>query len=93
MVSVFDDVLEVLKDGKYHSFEELWEKVKTLNENQLELILGFLLEYDLIKRQRKTWSLRTRQAKLNPILENFLKRLAELETLSKTEAAMEGSQG
>jgi hypothetical protein len=91
MVSVFDDILEILKDGHYHKFEDILAKTKNLNENQLEFILSFLQEYNFIKRQRKTWSTRTRQAKLNPVLENFLKRLIELESRERIREKYEES--
>jgi hypothetical protein len=87
-MQVFDDVLEILKDGHFHTFEEILAKLKMLNENQLEFIFGFLQEYNFIRRQRRTWSLKTRGVKLTPVLENFLKRLMELDSLSETEATI-----
>jgi hypothetical protein len=87
-MQVFDDVLDILKDGHFHTFEEISSKLKTLNENQLELIFGFLQEYSFIRRQRRTWSLKTRGVKLAPVLENFLKRFRELDSITEVEAAI-----
>jgi len=74
-MQVFDDILEILKDREWHSFQELWEKTKTLNQNQLEFILSFMQSYDFIQRERKHWSLHTKRVKLNPMMANFLDQL------------------
>jgi uncharacterized protein YfbU (UPF0304 family) len=80
-MQVFDEILDIIKDGDWHNFEELSAKATQLNENQLEFILSFMQQYDFIKRERKRWSLCTRRVKLNPMMVTFLERLGELPKL------------
>lgn len=87
---VFDDIIEACQDGKYHDIEEIQSRVAgNLNENQLEATLGALDRAGFIKRQRRTWSTRTRQVKLTPEMLNFLKRIKELENDETPEAPIE----
>jgi len=78
MIPVFDDILNVLYDGKPHRFEQIHAFCK-LTSNQIEAALTFLEEYGFIYRQRYGHTTRTRTAKLTPKLANFLKHLRELE--------------
>ena len=78
-IAGFDFLLDILQDGKYHTFEDIFARQTQLNENQLEALLAFLDQYSLAKRLRKTWSMRTRMIKLQPEMVNFLRRLKELE--------------
>jgi len=81
MLSVFDEVLETLYDGEYHTFEDIQLKAaRNLNETQVEAVVSFLEHYGFVKRQRKPWSTRTNKAKLTPEMLNFLRRIKELET-------------
>lgn len=87
-MQIFDDILEILKDGHFQTFEEVLDKIKTVNENQLECIIMFLDEYGLVKRIRKPWSNRTRIVRLSMPMQNFFKRFNELDSLTEVEAAI-----
>ena len=90
MPAVFDEVLDVLSDGKFHAFEDIqFKAARNLNETQVEAVLSFLERYGFVKRQRRTWSVRTREAKLQPEMLNFLKRIKELEDEEKAVAEAE----
>jgi hypothetical protein len=79
-MQIFDDILEILKDGKGYSYKEIASKVK-LNDIQLEFALAFLEKYNFINRYRWPWSDKTRRAQLTPVMVGFLKRIKELEGL------------
>jgi hypothetical protein len=78
-MSYFDIVLDTLADGKYHTFEDIVSRQTKFNENQIEAILAFLERFSLVKRLRRTWSMRTRKVMLLPEMLNFLRQLKELE--------------
>lgn len=78
MLSVFDEILDVLSDGGYHTIEDIDSKTH-LNMNQIEFALSFLEQYGFIRRLHPRWSTRTRKAILTNEMLNFLKRLKELE--------------
>lgn len=77
--SGFDIVLDLLSDGKYHSFDDIMNRQTMLNENQLEAILAFFEDHEFVRRLRKGWSTRTRKVMLTPAMLMFLERLKELE--------------
>ena len=52
-----DDVLELLMDGKWHSFEELREQLQ-LKNGTLESMVSFLSEYGFVKVDEKTMKVR-----------------------------------
>ena len=54
-MSIIDDVLEILEDGRWHDVREAVKK-SGLNESKAEAVLGFLAEYNFItlnKEQQK----------------------------------------
>lgn len=54
-MSIIDDVLELLEDGRWHDVREAVKK-SGLNESKAEAVLGFLAEYNFItlnKEQQK----------------------------------------
>ena len=63
-----DEFLEFLKDGKWHTLEEINKEVG-LTEDKLEEVIGFFAEYKFVQLDRKR-----RRAKLTPsVLEFFTK--------------------
>ena len=63
-----DEILEPLKDGKWHTLKEINKEVG-LTEDKLEAIVGFFAEYKFVQLDRKR-----RRAKLTPsVLEFFTK--------------------
>jgi hypothetical protein len=78
-MSYLDIVIDSLADGKYHTFEDIVSRQTKFNENQIEAILAFLERFSLVKRLRRTWSMRTRKVMLLPEMLNFLRQLKELE--------------
>jgi len=52
-----DDVLELLMDGKWHSFEELREQLQ-LKNGTLESMVSFLSEYGFVKLDEKKMKVR-----------------------------------
>jgi DNA-binding HxlR family transcriptional regulator len=77
MIPVFDEILNVLYDGKPHRFEEV-NACCNLNALQVEATLVFLEEYGFVYRQRFRHTTSTRTAKLTPRMASFLKHLREL---------------
>jgi len=88
---VFDDILNTLKDGKYHTFNELQIAVRAkLDDEQIEVVLAFLEKYDFVSRMRKPWSTLTRKVALKPALFEFLKKLEALSIVEReAQAAVE----
>jgi DNA-binding IclR family transcriptional regulator len=87
---VFDNILDTLADGEFHSFSDI--KLHTdLNENQVEAVLGFLQEYGLVKCLRELGTLtRLRKVKLTTTMLMFLQRLkqrGDFDELSEAKAA------
>lgn len=68
-----DDILELLKSGRWHELKEIAEKAQ-LPEFKIELIANFLEEYRFIKLDRKH-----QRTKLTPQMLSFLKKIDDLE--------------
>jgi len=75
----FDFILDLLNDGKYHTFEDIFSRQTMLNETQLEGVLIFLSKFGFVKRLRHSWTTRTWKVVLQPEVVNFLRELKELE--------------
>lgn len=87
MSSVFDEILDTLKDGKWHSFHEILTGCRHSNQNQLEAVLSLLAESGFLHRKmRYLGSTRTARAKLSEPMLRFLNRLNELKSDSLVEA-------
>jgi len=81
MPAAVDDVLDVLRDGKWHTIEDIDTQCRDLNRNQIEFILSFLAEYGFVKRLRQPGTLtHTLKAQLTFQMQSFLQRLEELKT-------------
>lgn len=68
-----DDILDVLKDGKWHSLKKISEKTR-LHELKVELLTNFLAEYDFIELDEKEHKTRLTQ----PLLD-FLRKVQDIE--------------
>lgn len=68
-----DEILEVLRNGKWHDLKEVTEKTG-LHEVKVKLITSFLAEYDFVQRDPTS-----SMVKLAPQLRSFLKKIQDLE--------------
>ncbi len=66
-MSTFDIIFELLKDGRWHTLEEINKEVG-LQEGKLEEIVKFLKEYEFVQLDR-----RRRRARLTSSVLAFLK--------------------
>lgn len=73
-MNAFDPILNVLGDGKWHSFDEVCVKVDTLNNKQVRLILDFFEIYGSVE-----WSSGTCTFRLAPMMVRFLEQIKKLE--------------
>ena len=72
-MSKIDEILILLKNNKWHDLKEITEKVE-VSIDQLEHIVGFLLEYSFIQL-----GLNNKKVKLKPQLFKFLTEIQQLE--------------
>jgi len=68
-----DEILDVLKNGKWHDLKEISEKTQ-LQGLKVELLTDFLAEYDFIKLNKKEHKTRLTQ----PLLD-FLRKIQGIE--------------
>ena len=68
-LSAIDDILELLKDGRWHNVREAVER-SGLHESKVEKILSFLAEYKFIALNKEQ-----QEAKLTPTMLKFLKEI------------------
>lgn len=54
-------VLEMLRDGKWHTLEEIQRKMK-LNKNQTQQIAGFLMQYEFVSVDETGKNIRIEEA-------------------------------
>ena len=71
-MSAIDDVLELLRDGRWHDVREAGKKSR-LHESKVEIILGFLAKYKFIVLNKER-----QKAKLTPAMLRFLKEIQGL---------------
>jgi DNA-binding IclR family transcriptional regulator len=68
-----DEILDVLKNGKWHNLKEISEKTH-LQGLKVELLTQFLAEYDFIELNKKE-----HKTKLTPSLLGFLRKIQDIE--------------
>jgi len=68
-----DDILDVLKNGKWHDLKEISEKTQ-LHGLEVELFTNFLAEYDFIKLNKKE-----HKTRLTSSLLDFLRKIRDIE--------------
>ena len=76
-MTVIDEILWLLKDGKWHNLEEVTEKT-TLSKYKTEIAVSFLWEYDFINFNKND-----RKVRLQPTIHKFI---YEIQRLEKEEA-------
>jgi DNA-binding IclR family transcriptional regulator len=69
-----DDILSILRNGKWHDIKEICEKTH-LNALKVELLTNFLLEYNFIELDKKE-----SKTRLTKPLYQFLKKIEESES-------------
>jgi hypothetical protein len=74
---VIDEILTLLRDGKWHDLNEIAKKCST-NELRLKIITSFLSEYDFIKLDKKG-----RKAKLHSLMLEFVNEIRPI-TIGET---------
>ena len=72
-MSTIDEILWLLKDGKWHDLKEIAEKV-ALPQDKVEMVASFLAEYDFIQLKENN-----KQAKLKPTILEFFKEIQRIE--------------
>lgn len=73
MLSTIDEILWLLKDGKWHNLREIIEK-GSLSKSKMEMAVSFLWEYDFIQVNENG-----RKAKLRPLMVNFIEDIQRVE--------------
>jgi DNA-binding IclR family transcriptional regulator len=68
-----DEILSVLKNGKWHDLKEISEKTN-MKEPKVEMLTDFLAEYSFVELDQKEHKTRLTQ----PLL-HFLRKVQELE--------------
>ena len=79
MLSAIDEILWLLRDGKWHNLREITEK-SSLPESKVKIAINFLWEYNFIQVDENG-----RKAKLRPLILKFIdeiQRVEKEETLS-----------
>jgi hypothetical protein len=72
-MSAIDEILWLLKDGKWHDLEEITKKL-ALPKIKAELAVSFLAEYDFIQLNKNDG-----RAKLQPSTLEFIEEIQRLE--------------
>ena len=72
-MTIIDDILWFLKDGKWHSIEEITEKMG-LSKTKTEIALEFLTKYNFIQRRKDD-----AKAKLQSSTRKFIIEILKLE--------------
>jgi len=73
VLSAIDEILWLLKDGKWHDLREIIEKC-SLPESKVEMAVSFLWEYDFIQVNENG-----RKAKLHPLVFKFIDEIQRVE--------------
>ena len=73
MLSTIDEILWLLKDGRWHKLEEITEK-SSLAKYKAKMAIGFLQEYSFIQVDENG-----RKARLYPPMLNFLDEIQRVE--------------
>lgn len=72
-MSAIDEILWLLKDGKWHDLKEVTEKV-ALPKIKTEIAVSFLREYNFILLNKKT-----KKVRLQPSTREFIEEIQRLE--------------
>jgi len=72
-LSAIDEILWLLKDGKWHNLEEITEQC-SLPNSKVKMAVSFLWEYDFIQVNENA-----RKAKLRPLILKFIDEIQRVE--------------
>ena len=72
-MSAIDEILWLLKDGKWHDLTEIPKKI-TLPKTKAEIAVTFLCEYDFIQLNENA-----KRIKLQPSMLEFIEEIQRLE--------------
>ena len=72
-MSAIDEILWLLKDGKWHDLKEVTKKA-ALPKSKAEMVVSFLGEYDFIQLNENV-----KKVKLQPSMLEFLEEIQRLE--------------
>ena len=72
-MSVIDEILWLLRNGKWHNLEEIRENI-TLSEFKAEIAVNFLSEYNFIQLNK-----RADRVKLQPSIVEFINKIQSIE--------------
>jgi len=78
MQQQIDNVIELLKDGKWHKIKEISQKSK-LNEFKIEILTDFLADYSFLELNKKQ-----KEAKLSKMFVKFLRKTYQLRKVTLT---------
>jgi len=73
VLSAIDEILWLLKDGKWHNLREIMEKCSS-PEPKVEMTISFLWEYDFLQLNETG-----RKAKLRPLMLKFINEIQYVE--------------
>ena len=76
-MSQVEDILRLLKNGKWHDLEEIEKKIQ-LRDFNVTNITKFLSQYNFIKLDKEG-----KKVKLDPSTQDFLKKIRQLEGKEK----------
>jgi len=68
-----DEILHLLKDGKWHSVNEIAQRTQ-LHQFKLEILLGFMAEYNFLQIDKNH-----QKAKLSDVALKFLNKIESVE--------------
>jgi hypothetical protein len=68
MQSRIEDIVELLKDGKWHTLKEISQKTQ-LHEFKIEMLTGLLADYSFIEYNK-----REKKAKSSKVFAEFLEK-------------------
>jgi len=71
--SVMNEILGLLKDGKWHDLNEIMEEFR-LTRSGAETVTNFLAEYNFIQLDKER-----QRARLTPSALSFLKKIQQIE--------------
>ncbi len=72
-MSTIDDIIMLLKDGKWHNIQEVTETV-ALPKSKADMVISFLEEYDFIQHEEGT-----KKIKLQASMLEFIEGIQRLE--------------
>jgi len=73
VLSAIDEILWLLRDGKWHNLREITEK-SSLPESKVKIAINFLWEYNFIQVDENG-----RKAKLRPLMLKFIDEIQRVE--------------